>query len=1181
MVYIFFFALLILVILDRLTSMSFGFDNLTKIHINAPYVIYSLVSTWLVVGLLFGAAFVQGAATRDFSSKFSEILLTTPVRKRDFFFGRYLGSTIMLIVPFIACYIGFLIASLIGPSDKTGEFMLLPYIFSFLLYLIPGVIVSSALMFAITILTRKAAYAFVIAIILFILYGYAQHYSQNLENRNLVLLLDPFGPVSLKLITRYWTVSDYNTIKLPVNHLFIIGRICWMCISGTILFTSYLLFSFSVPSKKRVVNIQTEKPPELQYKAIEIPVVNQFYNIISQFKKVLQQSKTEFAFTVKSLPFIIFSAMAIINILTSDQPTGYEISHYPLTYFLIETLFSSLFNFFLFAIIVFYSGVLVWRERDVKMTELFDATPIPSWIPFISKIMVLSGIIAFVLLLATLTSILIQASNGFFDFRIGIYFKWMVLILFPRYLMYGILAIFLHTLINNKYLAYAVFILFLSLQNVMSSNLGFSHGLYQFAYHPQIVYSDMNGFKPFVSGIFWYKVYWSLFTILLCFITVRLWRRGIETTFKSRWKLAVSRSNPTIKAVFVSVVLIFIATGGYIYFNTIILNNYSTPAEKRLKAAQYEKKYKKFEDIPQPRIVHASLNVDIYPHQRDLSVKGKLLLKNKTVNSIDSLHLVCNDYMDEINIQVENGVKIEDDNELNYLVFKLEPALTPGDSLYLEYESKYESKGFENSPTHLELIQNGTFIHEGILLPAIGYQPGREIRDKKYRKSFGLPKRKPIATITDKKALMKHDCPSADWMTFDTIISTAMDQIAIAPGILIEEYTKNNRKYYHYKLQEPPVVNFYPVLSGIFEIKKEKFNDVNIEIYYHKEHPYNINKMITAVKRSLEYYTENFGKYPYEFARIVEFPRYRGGARAYPGTIPYSESAGFIYKIDDKDDIDMVFAMTVHEMAHQWWGHQVVGAEVEGYRILTETLAQYSELMVFKKEYGEKLVVKFLRYEMDNYLSRRNQIEHEPSLLQAADQDPVIYHKGMIVMNALRHHLGEDKVNNALRKFYKQYAYTEPPYPTSMDLYQIIKEETPDALHDMLTDMFESITLYNNKIEEATYKELNNGKYLLKLNIECKKINVDSLGIESEIPVNDWIEIGVYSNDSRNEWDENRLVYLKKFKIDTFTFQEEIILDHKPVQAYLDPHFLLIDKFPYDNMKNVMLEGGNLISDDL
>src|SRR5580704_15318801 len=112
--------------------------------------------------------------------------------------------------------------------------------------------------------------------------------------------------------------------------------------------------------------------------------------------------------------------------------------------------------------------------------------------------------------------------------------------------------------------------------------------------------------------------------------------------------------------------------------------------------------------------------------------------------------------------------------------------------------------------------------------------------------------------------------------------------------------------------------------------------------------------MMKGMKASLAYCTTNFSPYQNKTLRIMEFPRYATFAQSFPASIPYSESIGFIAKVDAKsdEDVDYPFYVTAHETAHQWWAHQVIGADVQGSTMLSETLAQYSALMVMKQKYG-------------------------------------------------------------------------------------------------------------------------------------------------------------------------------------------------------------------------------------
>jgi hypothetical protein len=414
----------------------------------------------------------------------------------------------------------------------------------------------------------------------------------------------------------------------------------------------------------------------------------------------------------------------------------------------------------------------------------------------------------------------------------------------------------------------------------------------------------------------------------------------------------------------------------------------------------------------------------------------------------------------------------------------------------------------------------------------------------------------------------------SDWVDMSAIISTTPDQIAIAPGSLVREWRQDGRRYFEYKLDHPSL-NFYAFMSGRYEVAREEWNGIKLEVYYLKEQPWNVPRMMNSMKKSLAYYIKNFGPYEHKEARIIEFPRVAGFAQAFPGTMPYSESIGFIANLNHPDDIDSVFYVVAHEMAHQWWAHQVIGADMEGATLLSETLAQYSSFMVMEKEYGRDLMRKFLMLEMDNYLRSRGQerLKERPLLTVESEQGYIHYAKGGVVLYYMKEMIGEEAVNRALRKLIHQYAYAPPPYPTSYALVDALREETPPNLQYLIKDLFEDITLFSNRTLAATAVKRADGQYDVTINVEARKFKADAKGNETEVPVDDWIDIGAFAKPAigRKYGDT---FYRERMHIiqrnSTFTFTTAQL----PEKAGIDPFALLIDRIPDDNVKNVTLESG-------
>jgi ABC-2 type transport system permease protein len=618
---------------------------------------------------------------------------------------------------------------------------------------------------------------------------------------------------------------------------------------------------------------------------------------------------------------------------------------------------------------------------------------------------------------------------------------------------------------------------------------------------------------------------------------------------------------------------------------------YISSQEWEQRAANFEKKYGKFEDAPQPRIVSTNINLDLYPSTRDLEVRGNYILVNKTDVAIDSVHIDHNNLISTFEFNREFDLVLEDDS-MNYDIYQFTESLMPGDSVSFNFTLANEpNEVLENeSPVRF----NGTFINNS-LFPRIGYQESGELSSRESRERYGLPPKDRMAPPTDITARMNNYISSdGDWIDFETTISTSSEQIAIAPGYLQDEWEENGRRYFHYEM-DSTMVNFYSFISAEFEVERDTWNDVNIEIYHHPDHTYNLEYMIDGVKKSLDYYTENFSPYQFRQLRIIEFPRTGGSfAQSFANTVPYSEAVGFIADVDttDNDAVNYPFSITAHEVAHQWWAHQVIGGNVQGATMLSESLSEYSALKVLEKEYGVHQMRRFLKDALDSYLvGRTGEVREEMPLIYNENQQYIHYNKGSLVFYALSDYIGEDRLNAALSDYIDDVAFQEPPYTTSLELLEYLEEATPDSMKYLITDMFETITLYDNRVEEAYFTEIDSTTYNVDLTLQAAKYRAgetgeriykneagDSLAVEVEgrrrpvesLPLNDWIEVGVFGvDDDGNE----TVLYLEKRKFTEILNDFTISVDEKPVSVGIDPFNKLIDTNSNDNRRPPSEEG--------
>jgi len=99
-------------------------------------------------------------------------------------------------------------------------------------------------------------------------------------------------------------------------------------------------------------------------------------------------------------------------------------------------------------------------------------------------------------------------------------------------------------------------------------------------------------------------------------------------------------------------------------------------------------------------------------------------------------------------------------------------------------------------------------------------------------------------------------------------------------------------------------------------------------------------------------------------------------------------------------------------------------------------------------------------------------------------------------------------------------------------------------------------------------KDLGNGKYEVTIQVECRKLKADELGKETEVSVNDWMDIGAFAKPHGDK-KYGKTLYRQRVKIsqkdNTFTF----VVDEKPHKAGVDPFRILIDREPKDNVKEL------------
>ena len=1145
-----------------------------NVNRNAPTVIVAFLGVFTLLGMLAIVGFIAGALLRDFELGTADLFFSSPMRKRDFLIGRFSAALAACLVVYAMVALGLMLGAVMPWIDpaRLGHFSLTPYLWGFTVLVLPNLLFTGALLALLAVTTRSLLAVYLGVIAFFVLWAIAGNITQNLDNVWIATLMDPFGIRAFGRMIRYWSADERNSGLPAMAGYLLANRALWAGVGLAMAISAFALFkpqsSGTGKAWFRKKTSAADNPETATAATFTATRIQPQFTGATAFAQLLRQLRFDTVAVFKSVPFLVMLAFGAANFFGSASVVQslYGTRIYPVTSVMLGTVEGS-FTWLLIFIATFYAGELVWKERSAKLGEVTDAMPVPNWLPLTAKMLALIAVVVMFQILGGLSAMAYQLAHGYTFLEPLVYLKTLLLGSIGFVLLGG-LALVLQVFCNNKFVGFGVLIGFL----VLSAVVGywhFDHNLYNYGSTPATPYSDMNGFGHFLTGKLWFSAYWGLFLLAMLLLASALWVRGVAPSGRERWKLARQRLHGALGAALAVSLVLFAAVGGWIFWNTNVLNQY-VPGDVALDLQQrYETDYRQYKDLPQPRIEAVNLQVDLRPETRSVHIVGDYRIRNITQTAIANVHLQLLREAEYAKLDIGPATLIKNDQPLAYRIYRLRTPMQPGEERRMHIDMTLADHGFPNGTAQTQIVANGSFFNSGIM-PSFGYSENRQIQDRNERRkrSMGEPTRMP--KLEDESARANtYVASDADWIDYKATVCTAPDQIALSPGYLQKEFVRDGRRCFSYAMDRP-MLAFYAFLSARWQVRRDSYQGIPIEIYYDPKHAYNVDRMIDGVKKSLAYYQANFTPYQHRQVRILEFPGYERFAQSFANTIPFSESIGFIADLRDKDAIDYVFYVTAHEMAHQWWAHQVIGANVQGSTMLSESLAQYSALMVMEKEYGRDKMRRFLKYELDNYLSQRGgELVEELPLFRVENQPYIHYRKGSLVFYRLREEMGEAAVNRALKKFLQDKAYQHAPFTTSRELLGYLRAEAKPEQQQLITDLFEKISFYDNRVVEATAKKRADGKYEVMLDLRADKRYADGKGKETVAPMNDWIDIGVFARGASNKEADEKTLYLQRVHVTANTLKLTLVVDSLPYEAGIDPYNKLIDRVSSDNRKKI------------
>ncbi|HSK75938.1 MAG TPA: hypothetical protein VLQ45_05735 [Thermoanaerobaculia bacterium] len=1145
---------------------------LDEFFINSPFAVAKTTVTCSLIWLLVAAVVAGEAAARDVATGMHPLLWTAPVSKAEYLGGRFLAALLLNALILLAVQVGILLAVYSPGVDAAliGPFRPAAYLTAYAFLALPNAFVATAIQFSLATRAGRPMTSYLGSVLLFFMSYVVGLFLLFQGRQDLANLLDPIGVhFILSELSHLWTTIEKSTRLVELEGTVLRNRLLWLGIALGALAVTYLRFRFAHRTEnawwRRITrrrHAQSPMPAGVTATPISVPQVPRASGFAMHARQTLAIAGTSFRTIAKSWAGL--ALLAVIPFLTVlvvlDQMELNGVPFVPATARVLSELTAPLSAemsrwVIIPLLVVFFAGELVWREREAGLGEITDAMPGSEWAPLLGKLLGLGLVLAVFLALLTTAGMLAQAIMGYQDFEIGLYLKILFGLQLPEYLLFAVLALVVHVLVDQKYIGHLATIMAYAVIT-LASLFGIEHNLLIYGAGPGWSYTEMSGFGPSLAPWLWFKLYWAAWALLLAVAERLLWVRGRESGFGVRLQLARRRlTRPTVWTAAAAVGLI-LTLGGFIFYNTNVLNEYLTASGIAERRAEYERRYGRYARVPQPRIAGTNLHVEIYPERRELDIRGSYRLVNRSAVAIDSIHVATVRGVETGAVAFDRTARlVVGDDDRGHRIYALEKPLQPGDSLRLDFEVHGKPQGFRESGVDASVVANGTFFTNRDWLPAIGYQRDRELTSAADRREHGLAPRPLIASLYDVEARKDR----GELITFEAVVGTDEDQIAVAPGVLRRTWTERGRRYFRYAT-DAPVGTEHFFFSADYAVHEARWKDpagtgqaVAIRIFHDPRHTANLDRMVRSIRASLDYYTEQFGPYRYSHVSFVEHPGDGDGAgiHAVPSMLIWEEGFAFWNPKDDPGSLDHPFAVVAHEMAHQW---TVPYANVEGAPVLSESLAWYYAMQVVKETRGDaelRRLLSFMRQPHPHPPIRRG----EPLL---RGLDPYLsYRKGPFALHALSESIGKERVNGALRRLLEKHRPQEAPLATTLDLYRELEAATPASFHPLLHDLFEVNTFWDFVTDRATASETQEGTWQVTLDVKARKVVADSAGVETVVPMDEWVEIGVFGPARKGHGELSAPLYLQMHRIRSTEQTITVTVAGKPVLAGIDPHHLL------------------------
>jgi ABC-2 type transport system permease protein len=211
-----------------------------------------------------------------------------------------------------------------------------------------------------------------------------------------------------------------------------------------------------------------------------------------------------------------------------------------------------------------------------------------------------------------------------------------------------------------------------------------------------------------------------------------------------------------------------------------------------------------------------------------------------------------------------------------------------------------------------------------------------------------------------------------------------------------------------------------------------------------------------AMQHTIEWFNQHIGTYPGDALRLVMVPDLGPTGYALPQLILINHRVGVRAFAAPQAGFSQVYRRTVHEVAHQWFGHGLGNGVPGDSAFLVESLAKYAELVIIEQHFGVDAMQALVEFERERYSRAHAGSRSEQKNLIDADESYDQYSRATLVFAKLRQEVGDTVLVATIHQLWQQHRYPAKP-ASAMDFVRALQANSPPSaqplIHTLLLEL--------------------------------------------------------------------------------------------------------------------------------